>query len=169
MLKAKLVRKEEQLSSLQTKVKTLESRLESQEQYSRRNCLRISGIGEQEGENVIEKTLDLFNSKMKVSPPVDLSEVDRIHRLGKPTNKKDKPRGIIVKFATYRSRERVMELRRSLKSLETGAPNSNPRIYLNDCLTQQRAELMFKLRMMKKKRQINGCWTHDGNRRKLKS
>ena len=92
------------------------------EQYSRRNCLRIYGIGEKANENTDKLVLDLFNDKLNVPPDA----IDRSHRITprkKPAENNDaqphrgrdrdqsasyaditrarKPRVIIVKFSRY--------------------------------------------------------------------
>ena len=161
-LKSELSVRDEQLSSLRVKTRVLDSQLESQEQYSRRNCLRISGLPEEENEDVVSKTLDLFNSKMHVSPPIQLEEIDRIHRLGKKDPQR--PRGVIVKFSTYRSRKRAMDARKALKPREDEdeVPLSQA-IFLNECLTRERVQIMYKLRCLKKSKAIDDAWTHDGH------
>ena len=56
------------------------SQLTALEQFSRRNALRISGITEREGEDVLELTLNLVSSSLL--PPLTMEDVDRVHRFG---------------------------------------------------------------------------------------
>ena len=144
---------------LRNLVGDLEDQVESQEQYSRRNCLRISGLTEQDGEDVGETTLKLFNQKMDVQPPIQPSDIDRIHRLGE---KRDdgRPRGVIVKFSAYTARNRVMKARRNLNNRNIQPKDA---IYVNESLTLQRSKLLYKARMMKRQRRIEKVWTHDGS------
>ena len=80
---------------LQKRVTKLESAVDAAEQYSRRNCLRISGMKEGAFENIDTIVLDIAKAI-----GVDL-DVDRSHRLGRPgtvAEPRTKPRDIIVKF-----------------------------------------------------------------------
>ena len=103
--------KDTKIDNLQTKVLNLETTVDNLEQYSRRNSIRISGVPELEHEDVPDRVLDLFNHKMGVS--TQIVDIDRMHRVGKRGT--DRPRAILVKFATYRARESVFKAKRYLK------------------------------------------------------
>lgn len=45
----------------------------------------------------------------------ELSEVDRSHRIGLSDGQNAKPRDILVKFSTYRARQKFLTMRASLK------------------------------------------------------
>ena len=100
--------------SLREKVNNLEKRLEVAEesqdranQYSRRNCLRLSGFTETEQENTDDIVLEAFRA---IGVDIQLTEIDRSHHVGSPRGSADsdsKPRDIIVKFTSYRSRTKV--------------------------------------------------------------
>ena len=106
--------KDTQLEELRNRVSALEDAADSQEQYSRRNSLRISGVPEADNEDILKLSLDLFNEKMKLDPPVSTQFIDRVHRTGPAQG--PKPRPILVKFATYQERKRVFKGRFTLKS-----------------------------------------------------
>ena len=106
--------KNERIDKLETKVQHLEYTVDELEQYSRRNSIRITGISEDEHEDVNKRVLDLFNHKMGVSTTIE--DIDRMHRVGKRGNK---PRAVLVKFATYRARGAVFKAKKFLKP---GAP-----------------------------------------------
>ena len=106
--------KNERIDKLETNVQNLESTVDELEQYSRRNSVRISGIVESEHEDVSKRVLDLFNHKMGVNTKIE--DIDRMHRVGK---RGDRPRAVLIKFATYRAREAVFRAKRFLKP---GAP-----------------------------------------------
>ena len=141
------------------------------EQYSRRNSLRISGLEEDQSEDVPQKVLDLFNDKMKVSPPVTPYHIHRIHRTG--PEKTGVPRQVLVKFATYRVRDKVFRSKRNLKE-ETShvpspqtAPSSNyetskQKMFLNEDLTRARSNLLWRARLLKKDKVISDCWSWIG-------
>ena len=50
-----------------------------------------------------------------IDADVDLPQIDRSHRLADPTKAWTRPRDIIVKFATYRSRQALLKQRTLLK------------------------------------------------------
>lgn len=88
-------------SELQYRVDALEFRSDADEQYSRRDNLRISGIHEEKDENTDEKVL-------KISSDLDLglslADISVSYRVGKPKSN-NRPRDILVKFSTRRSRD----------------------------------------------------------------
>jgi exosome complex exonuclease DIS3/RRP44 len=157
LLRADLKAKDKVISQLSQKVSSLEVQVEALEQYSRRNCLRLAGAPETENEDVVEKTLQIFNDKMELDPPITIDEIDRIHRIGKKED--SKTRGIIVKFATYRSRRRVLDSRKKLKS--DSVPLSEA-MFLSEDLTRQRDKLLYEFRCLKRNKTIDDLWTHDG-------
>lgn len=88
-------------------------RVDRTEQYSRRNNIRIFGIPELENENLEEIVLNVFNNEMDLNIP--LENIERCHRVGKQ-KKNSKPRAVLVKFASYRTRKLVYDNKRKLKS-----------------------------------------------------
>ena len=85
--------------SLAARVAVLESQADQAEQYSRRNCLRISGVTETPGENTDSIVLSVTND---IESDIRLQDIDRSHRIDNP-KKKRSYREIIVKFSTYRA------------------------------------------------------------------
>ena len=74
--------------------------------------MRLSGLTEEADEDVVKGVLVTLNNVMCITPPIDISEIDRMHRVGKPEANKSRP--VLIKFATYRSKRRVSERRRFL-------------------------------------------------------
>ena len=138
----------QQIDSLKTELKEKngyisqrETRIDDLEQYSRRNCLVISGIPETENESTDDIILDLVNKQLNTS--LEAREIDRSHRVpgGPPRINADKPRNIIVKFTSYNARKRVFEKKSNLK-------NARNRIFINENLTKQRSEMYFETRKL---------------------
>jgi hypothetical protein len=117
--------------------------------------LRLSGVIEHAEENIDSVVTDIFN---QIGSDVTLKEVDNMHRLNRSTrnspSKKSTlpPRDIIIKFTTYRARQNVLSLR---KSLSKG-------VFLNEELSKQRSEVFFYARRLKKDGHILGTWTSNG-------
>lgn len=150
-------------SKLKADIKKLEntckSNIDDLEQYSRRSCLRISGIKEEEGENTDEIVLDLAR---RVSADIRPEDVDRSHRVGRPrevnqnTNAVPRPREIIVKLANYRARMQLLKGRAFLRSTKA-------RIFINEDLTSARKEIAYECRGLKRDNKIKKMWTYNGN------
>lgn len=165
LLRAEVKKKDESIAQLNRRIENLESQNDILEQYSRRNTLRVSGVSEDAGEDVIEKTLELLNETMSVSPPISLEDVDRVHRVGKRSSHaipsggsngstpRTHPRQILIKFSSYRARERVMKRRSTLKGST---------IFVNEDLTRNRNAIVYKARQLKRNGKIDDVWTHDG-------
>ena len=151
-----------QISALQTDlneknryISTLEERIDDLEQYSRRNCLVITGIPEKEDEKTDEIILDIAKKQLNVD--LQPTDIDRSHRIpGGPIRRgNEKSRNIVVKFSTYNARRRVIEQKSRLKSM-------NNRIFINEQLTKKRSELYYEARKLVKARKVKQAWTYDG-------
>ena len=119
----------------------------------------IHGIPEEREENTGELALDIFNNKLGLG--VDLSELDRTHRLGPEpvaddddTNSQDenerKIRPIIVKFLSYRVRSTVIKARRNLKG---------EKVSITEALVKGRRDL---LRKAQERMGFRNAWPYDG-------
>lgn len=151
-LKRLVEQKDNKIKELEKHVSDLDMNCDSLEQYSRRNSVRVYGIVEKEFENPVDVALDLINNKLKID--MNMSALDRVHRIGKKKN--DAVRPLIVKFATYRERNRVYRAKQRLKS------DNTERIFLNEDLTRKRSLLLYQARQLKKRKRINDCWSFDG-------
>ena len=81
----------------------METTADNAEQYSRRNCLRISGLQETEAENTNGIVLNLSHS---IDVELSLTDIDRFHGLGKPrlgSGDTSRPHDIVIQFVSYRS------------------------------------------------------------------
>ena len=162
-LRTIIMAKDKQILDLTTKVQDLEDKADDLEQYSRRNSLRISGIPEREGEDVLQETLRVVNSTLL--PPLTVEEIDRVHRVGPKLP--DKTRQILIKLATYRTRRRVFTARRGIKFTQPAPGPSTTLtthpVFVNDDLTKTRSHLLYECRKAKKNGKIKETWSIDGN------
>ena len=81
---------------------------------------------------------------------------DRTHRLGRPSTRdrpRNKPRDIIIKFATYRARQKLYKARTLTK--DRG-------VFIYEHLTKARSELLFEARRRVKSKQLKSAWSSDG-------
>ena len=102
---------ENEVEELKDHVEKLEKTLDSQEQYSRRNCLLLHGTEETKHEDTDDIVVKIVNDNIGV----DLSKEDlyRSHRIGEKRAGKKRP--IIIKFARYNMRKQVFMNRKRLK------------------------------------------------------
>ena len=149
-------KKYEELKGLENKVKALEQKNDAHEQYSRRNNLRLHGIQETPDENLEEVVVTLMNKELQLDPPLASADIDRLHRIG-PRNpdQSQRPRQVILKLTSYRTRERIYKSRAKLR-------HSACQVYVNEDLTKPRASLLWAARQEKKKGKIQDVWSYDG-------
>lgn len=150
---------ETRIAKLESENVQLCKRLNDYEQYSRRNCLRVFGVEEDDNEDVYVKVREIFD-KMHVNVE---GHIDRCHRIGKklskkdgnnqknPTQKNSNRRSIIVKFTSYFKRNQVFNNKKLLKgqgiSVLEDLTSANYALF-------KRAQTRFGFRQV---------WTLDGN------
>ena len=156
-LNEKLDLKDEHIKSLEDRIVTLEHENDNVEQYSRRANLRVCGIPEANaGEDTDTIVLAVFNDKLGMEPPLQPSDLERSHRLGRKADDGQGPsrtRPIIVRFGSERVRDTVYRARTRLKGHD---------IYINEDLTARRAKLTYDVRQLKRGKKILDCWTSYG-------
>ena len=138
-LSRKLERQENHISAL-------EQSEEQMQQYSRRNCIRIFGIREEQAENTDDIVCRLAREKLEVN--IKKEDIDRSHRVGRKST--TKPRGIIVKLVSYRTRQEIMSKRRKLK---------NTGLSIHEELTKKNQKLLEETKNHSK---THNAWSKDG-------
>lgn len=136
-----------------SRVNDLEERLESQEQYSRRNCLLVRGIPESSSkpeneEECLAHVMRVIKNDLKLSLKSDV--ISRCHRLGGRGRENPRDRPIIIKFYSYKHRREVFDAKKQLQ----GKPHS-----ICEFLTIQRLKI---LRAARQKHSMRNVWTSDG-------
>ena len=110
-------------------ISTLRLQLLNYDVYQRRENLRFYGISEEgESEDTKETLHKLLENRLKMDSARAI-EFQRVHRLGKRSDKKSKPRTIIARFLRYTGREAVFSLRATLDK-ESKIESELGRIYL---------------------------------------
>ena len=99
-LRDDVLKKDARISTLEVQVNELHLKLDDQEQYSRRNSLRVTGVPENVNEDVGEKIVELCNAELNLGDvQVKPEHIDRVHRVGpRRTNTVSQRRCI---FKTY--------------------------------------------------------------------
>ena len=141
------------IDKLEKKCKT---NIDDLEQYSRRSCLRIGGVKEENTENTDEIVMDIAR---RVNADVRPQDIDRSHRVGRPRELGPdplRPREIIVKFSNSKARLDLLKGRTSLR-------RANASIFINEDLTSVRKELAYKCRVLRRANKIKKVWIYNGN------
>ena len=140
------------LGKLEARVSKVEEAADFNEQYSRRNCIRISGIKEENNEDTDRIVLNMARD---LNANLSLADLDRSHRVGKPKVGHERP--IIVKFATYRARQSLY-----LKRLDLLAKDGWKNVFINEDLTARRNKLLFNARQYVKTSLVKSAYYSDG-------
>ena len=92
--------------------------------------------------------------------PLVIDHIDRSHRVGSRVNKdgtpRSTPKAIIVKFSSYRYRQRLFNARKLAKV------NGYKDVYVNEDLTKFRNDLLYQARKLVKSKCLLGAWSADG-------
>jgi hypothetical protein len=119
-LKREIVDLRKQLVQRDLRIQALEDKVDEQEQYQRRNNVRISEIPEAVGEDTDVLVVKLAET---LGVTLDEDDIDRSHRVGRPPDGDNdgRPRALLVKFVSYKSKRALITSRKGLKSLKGGA------------------------------------------------
>ena len=134
---------EETIDILTEKNKSLTSDVDEFEQYSRRNCLLLHVVQENENENTDDIVLKTMSEELDTE--IKENDLDRTHRIGNRNKKDGKPRAIIVKFTCYATRNKICSNTKKLKGKKK--------------LTSRRHHL---LKEAQEKYGVKNIWTSDG-------
>ena len=136
------------LNSIGKKIEELESKTDDLKNRSRRNNLCFDGIKEDARESWSDsekKIKDLLASKFNIA--TDNFTVERAHRIGR--RKEGKPRMIVAKFQSYKTKETILKKKSCLKGT-----NMFIREDFSDKTLAKRKELLPKMHEERKKGNI---------------
>ena len=155
------------IDALQHTVEEQQKTINELEQYSRKNCINVTGVKETDGESVRSLTKEIGRAM-----GVNLADgdIDTAHRIGRHAEGKHRP--IIVKFTTFDKRQELYQARRKLRT--ASAPASSPlseaelrQIFVSDSLTTANRAVMYAARQLKHDGKIAAAWT-DAGRMKIR-
>ena len=119
--------------------------------YSRRDCIRISGVSE-EKENTDEAVLEIAD---KLSIPLQQSDITVSHRVG-PTSS-NKPRQIIARINNYDLKHQLLKSSKDLRKI-----SGKERVAVNQELTKTRNKLAYDARQLVKNNKAKSTFIWDG-------
>ena len=122
--------KDEKIHKLEQDVASLKVAVDNHEQHGRHDSVRIFGLSEETPGTTDDKVIRICNGRMQLDPPLTIDEISVSHRVGQPRQSPDEsapptPRPLLVKFATRRSKNRVMAARKKLRTVNN-RPNADP-------------------------------------------
>ena len=143
------------VSDLESNVISLESDLNSLEQYGRRNNIKISGILDTvPDQNLEQKVIQILDEiDVSVSP----NDIEACHRMGSAVNNSRK---IIVRFTNRKFAKKALLNRSKLRKVPSISPNYN--IFVNENLTLRNRKIAFLCRKLKRADHIEKTFTRDG-------
>ena len=134
----------------------LERKCWSNEQYSRRECLEISGIPSDTEAGKLEETLLKVFEKLDVD--VDPKNVEDCHWL-KTRNSSKK---VIIKLSKRKDADKIRQVKKKLKSLNLESMGISSPIFINDSLCAYYKKLWAKCKKLWLNKYIYGFWVSYG-------
>lgn len=152
-LKIKQEKLDKVVKDKEGRLKLAEEKLDNIEQLMKKNKLKITGIPEEEGEDLPKKAHGFIINILKVKMEPD--SILYAFRLGKKETGKARP--FLIEFATFRHKQDVYRARIQLSKRKEGE-----KIFINEDLTLDRGKLLFECRKQQKAKKILSCWTMGG-------
>lgn len=148
--------------SLKKDVKSLTSKLNDLEQYSRMNNIEIQGIPEKNNESVVKIVESLCQF---VDHPIDANAVEAVHRV--QTYNVNAPKSIIVRFLSRKARDEVL-LAAKVKRSQLGVtgralPFEGGRVFINEHLTPENKKLFREVRLAATEKGYKYVWINNAN------
>ena len=156
---------EETIAAIQDSMDDLYNTIDDLQQYSRRDCLEVSGITKVPNENL--RTL-ITELGALIDVKLTLDEISTVHRLPDTVKIKDR---LIVKFTRRDKRNELYSSRRKLHGKTTkdipslahkSTTSGTSRIFINESLTANRRRLFSRVNDFKKAQKFKFIWTQNG-------
>lgn len=141
---------QDKVDTITNENKKLHDRIIFLEQATKKNNIRITGVAEEDNENIKLKVVELFEEKLNVN--INMERISCYRNNVKENNKtRGKIRPITVKFDTLEHKQLVIKNRNKLK-------NSN--IFISDDLVIDNVILLNEAKKVFGKKK---AWSMDGN------
>ena len=148
-------------SKLYERIYQLEKKCTSNDQYSRRNSLEISGIPDSVHINQLEfKVIEILN---QLNIKVNLWDIEACHRLYNKPNSKS-PAKVIVRFMNRKNTFISLQRKKSLKyiTLQSIGINSNNKLFINENLCPAYRDIFDFAYKLLNQNVISHLWTYTG-------
>ena len=94
--------------------KDLQFLIDRQQQYSRKNSIRITGVMEEPGENIESKSISILKNEIDVD--INSEEIEIVHHVSRAHD--GHPRSILVKFLSHKTKESVMRRKKNARNVK---------------------------------------------------
>ena len=157
--------KDEQISRLEAELLEQKEKYNDLEQYSRKNCVNISGLPETPNEDLTSKVIQLGTA---LGVPISANDIDTAHRLGNPARSRN--RTCIVKFVRFDKRQEVYAARKKLRddTVRSALDTTGDGILITENLTRANQEVMYAARQLKRGGKLFAVWS-DAGRMKVRT
>ena len=163
-VKANYVKLEAELSITRTvsdtfknRIIALERKCWGNEQYSRRECLEISGVPEETTDSQLEeKVREIFD---KIDSTVKAKNIEACHWI----KTKRGGRRVIVKLSKRKDADRIRKNKKKLKSTDLSSLNVRGPVYINDSLCNYYKSLWSKCKRLRDGSFIHSFWVTNGS------
>ena len=163
-LKENYVKLESELSITRTvsdtfknRIISLERNCWSNEQYSRRECLEVSGIPEETTNDQLEdKVREVFD---KIDSTVESRNIEACHWI----KTKHGGRRVIIKLTKRKDADRIRKNKKKLKGTDLSSLNIRGPVYINDSLCRYYKSLWSKCKRLRDGNFIHSFWVTNGS------
>ena len=162
-LKEKYIKLESELgvarqvnSKLKDHIVSLERQCWSNSHYSRRECLKVTGIPDKTDQKDLQNTaLNVFR---KLDVEIDSSNIEEYHWL---PNKG--PKRAIIKFSKRKDAKRIRHFKKNLKGMDLTSLGISSPAFINGSLCQYYKMLWRKCKKLLTNKFIDSFWVSNGS------
>ena len=145
-------------NKLHKRVVALERQCWGNNQYSRRECLEITGVPDSvSNDDLEETTIKIF---VKLNVAIDPSNIEDCHWL-----KSNGPKKVIIKFVRRKDANLVRKNKNKLKGMNLSSVGINNSVFINDSLCSYYKMLWRKCKKLWSSKYIHAFWVSNGTLR----
>jgi len=143
---------------LYERITDLERRMNQVDQYSRRECLNVSGVPSNVTNNNLETTV--LKILEKIGSPVAPENVEAIHRLKSFNNS----HRVILKLSRRKDVFKVFTCKKNLKGIDLSDLNieAGTKIYINESLSGAYKHMWNECKSLRQRGLLHSFWVYNG-------
>jgi hypothetical protein len=160
--KEKVIKLEKIIENKERAIESLESRVMSLEQYSRKNNIEIIGVDKTKEEN-LEQIFEVICNKLKLTD-VSREDIETIHRIPNINSRKE---SIIVQLKSRNVREKILskrktEIRNSDIVGRSNSPTQDSSIYIRENQSKEFKKLFWDVKTIARENGFKFIWSKNG-------
>ncbi|CAG9818969.1 unnamed protein product [Phaedon cochleariae] len=136
------------INILEQKVDSFQQQLDAIHQRAKMNNICIYGVAEENNEDLLNKVLDMINSKTNMT--LNTNDIMDAYRVGQPHEIPNKPRPTIIKMARPQLKSEIFKC---------GSKFKGSNIYINEDLTKLRRSLLMEAKSVFG---VKSVWSFNG-------